>query len=252
MQRKTNKILARLAILFLLVNIFACSSTPEKKSSETADIYLQLGERYLSMNRLETSKENLEKALSLDSNNVRTYIAMAYLYEKIEKFSEASDYYEKAYSLAPEDLAMQNNYGRFLCTQKKYDQGMELLTKAMTNLLNDKQWLALTNAGICELNQGQKGKAKTYFKQALQLNENYTPALLEMLKISYQNSEFWPAKAYLDRYLGAAQHTSETLWYGMQIERALGHQGLATEYENLLVEKFPLSKEAKKIGVVRH
>jgi Tfp pilus assembly protein PilF len=33
----------------------------------------------------------------------------------------------------------------------------------------------------------------------------------------------------------------------MQTERALGNEALAKEYEHLLLEKFPLSDEAKQI-----
>jgi type IV pilus assembly protein PilF len=38
----------------------------------------------------------------------------------------------------------------------------------------------------------------------------------------------------------------------MQTERALGKTGLAEEYQNLLLQKFPLSDEAKKTQPVLH
>jgi type IV pilus assembly protein PilF len=37
----------------------------------------------------------------------------------------------------------------------------------------------------------------------------------------------------------------------MQTERALGNEELAKEYQNLLVEKFPLSNEAKRIAGIK-
>ncbi|PPD42994.1 MAG: type IV pilus biogenesis/stability protein PilW [Methylobacter sp.] len=232
-------------ILACALTLGACASTAEK--NEKTDTYLQLGVRYMNMNRLEIAKENLEKALNNDSGNVKVHNALAFLYEKIEKYPIAKEHYETALKLAPEDLGVLNNYGRFLCEHGDPVQGMSLLAKAIANLLNDRQWLALTNAGICELKQGQKSRAKAFFKQALLSNPEYAPALLEMQIISYQNREYWPAKAYLQRYLGAAQHTSQSLWYGMQTERALGNNGLAQEYKNLLLERFPLSDEAKKV-----
>ena len=127
---------------------------------------------------------------------------------------------------------------------------MALLTKAISTQLNDRQWLALTNAGRCQLAMKQQQSAKAYFKQALILNNTYAPALLEMQKISYQNGEYWAAKGYLQRYLSVASHTSGTLWFAMLTERALGNTALAKEYQNLLVEDFPLSDEAKQIKPV--
>lgn len=238
----------RVAVFMLSLAVSACSLWSEKKDENPADIYLQLGIRYLNMNRLEAAKENLEQALKEESNNIQAHNALAFLYEKIEKYPEARAHYEAALRLAPDDLGVQNNFGRFLCEQQQFDKGMDLLNRAIANLLNDRQWLALTNAGLCQLGLGQKQKAKAYFKQALLANDAYAPALLEMQKLSYQNGEYWPAKGYLQRYLSAATHTVESLWFGMQTERALGNEGLAREYQNLLLEKFPLSDEAKKIS----
>jgi type IV pilus assembly protein PilF len=234
-----------LLIPALTTALLACSSLGDNK--EITDTHLQLGIRYMNMNKLEVAKENLDQALSYNPSNAQVHNALAFLYEKIEKYPQAKEHYQTALQLAPEDLGVQNNYGRFLCERKEFDKGMALLNKAATNLLNDRQWLALTNAGICQLGLGQKARAKAYFKQALLINPSYAPALLEMQKISYQNGEYWPAKAYLQRYLGVAQHTAESLWYGMQTERALNNNGLAQEYKNLLLEKFPLSDEARKV-----
>lgn len=239
------KTVNRMAISLLSAALLSCATASEKH--ETADIYLQLGVRYLSMNRLELAKENLERALSVESDNIRVHNALAYLYEKINKIPEAKENYQTALKLAPDDLDVQNNYGRFLCDHGEYQQGLALLSQASSSPLNDKQWLALTNTGRCQLAMGQKQKAKTYFKLALQLNDSYAPALLEMQKLSYQSGEFWPAKGYLQRYLINAQHTPETLWFALQTERALGNDAQAQEYQNLLLEKFPLSNEAKQI-----
>jgi len=240
--------LKTLAIIMLLALIAGCASWTEKKGEDPADIYLQLGIRYLNMNRLEAAKENLERALKEEPDNIQAHNALAFLYEKIEIVPKARTHYEAALKAAPDDLGVQNNFGRFLCEQKQFDKGMDLLNRAIANLLNDRQWLALTNAGICQLDLGQKQRAKAYLKQALLANDTYAPALLAMQKLSFQNGEYWPAKGYLQRYLSVAAHTAGSLWYGMQTEQALGNEGQAREYQNLLLEKFPLSNEAKKMG----
>lgn len=248
MSLKSTTRVTQLTLILLSTSLLGCGSWGEQKDDNRADIYLQLGIRYLSMNRLEVAKENLEKSLQEEPNNAQAHNVLAHLYEKIEKIPEAKAHYESALNIAPNDLGVQNNYGHFLCEQKQFDQGMTLLNRAIANLLNDRQWFALTNAGLCELGLGQKQRAKAYFKQALLVNMSYAPALLEMQKLSYQTGEFWPAKAYLQRYLSVAEHTSESLWYGMQTERALGNAGLAKEYQNLLLEKFPLSEQAKNLN----
>jgi len=234
----------------LVAVLTACSSTGNTKSDNSEDVHLQLGVRYLSMNKLELARDNLQQAVKDNSGNAQAHNALAFLYEKLNQPDKAKDHYETALDLTPDDLGVKNNFGRFLCEHKEFEQGMDLLSEASSNPLNDRQWLALTNAGRCKLSMRQKQQAENYFRQALQLNNAYAPALSEMQKIAYEKGDFWAAKGFLQRYLGVAGHTPETLWFAVLTERALGNKALAGEYKNLLLEQFPLSNEAKKIAGV--
>jgi type IV pilus biogenesis/stability protein PilW len=199
------------------------------------------------MNKLELAKENLLQSLKINSDNAQAHNALAFLYEKLKQFDNAKKHYEIALDLMPDDLGVQNNFGRFLCEHGDYDEGMDLLAQASSSALNDRQWMALTNAGRCQLGLGQKQLAENYFRQALQLNNAYGPALSEMQKLLMKR-RLLGGKRFLQRYLGVEEHTPETLWFAAQTERALGKKELARQYRNLLLEKFPLSNEAKKIG----
>jgi type IV pilus assembly protein PilF len=238
--------------VFLALALSSCASWTENapKEEDLASIHVQLGVRYMDLNKLEVAKENLQLALKEDPQNPQAHNAFAFLYEKLNDYDNAKEQYEKALGLTPNDWSGQNNFGRFLCDRGEYEQGMTLLAQDLSTELNDRQWLALTNAGRCQLAMKQTQQAKAYFKQALILNSAYPPALLEMQKISYQSGEYWAAKGFLQRYLSVSAHTSGTLWFGMQTERALGNVELAKEYQKLLLEKFPLSDEAKQIQPV--
>ncbi|MDD2661291.1 MAG: type IV pilus biogenesis/stability protein PilW [Methylococcales bacterium] len=254
MPPETSKIINRFScVLLLAIVITSCAShdVNSTNNDDSAGVYLQLGVRYMDLGKLEIAKENLLLALKKDPDNTQVHNAFAFLYEKLNNYDHAKEQYEIALDKSPDDWNVQNNFGRFLCDRGEYEQGMVLLIKAISTQLNDRQWLALTNAGRCQLAMQQKQSAKAYFRQALILNNEYAPALLEMQKISYENGEYWAAKGYLQRYLGVANHTSGTLWFGMQTERALGNEALAKEYQNLLVEKFPLSNEAKRIAGIK-
>jgi type IV pilus assembly protein PilF len=245
LSKKINRLASGVLLMFALSSCASLTGNTDKEE-DLASIHLQLGVRYMDLNKLEVAKENLQLAQQKDPNNPQIHNAFAFLYEKLNDYDKAKEQYEIALDLTPADWSVQNNFGRFLCDRGEYEQGMALLTQAISTQLNDKQWLALTNAGRCQLAMKQQQSAKTYFKQALILNNAYPPALLEMQKVSYKSGEYWAAKAYLQRYLSVAAHTSGTLWFGMQTERALGNAELAKEYQKLLLEKFPLSDEAKQ------
>lgn len=244
---KSIKIMNQMSIVLLTAALIACATSTEKKAADSADVYLQLGVKYLEMNKLEIAKEHLQHALKGDSSNAQAHNALAVLFEKINNYGEARDHYETALKLAPDDLGIQNNFGRFLCDRGEFEKGMALLTQAISTPLNDRQWLALTNAGRCQLAMKQQQKAEDYFRAALQLNNSYAPALLEMQKLSYLKGALWPAKGFLQRYLSVASHTPQTLWIAIQTERALGNQQQAEDYQKLLLETFPISEEAKLV-----
>jgi type IV pilus assembly protein PilF len=249
--KSSNKMTRCAVVLLLAISLSACSWFSDGPAEKPTDIYLQLGVRYMDLNKLELAKENLQKALEKEPNNARAHSALAFLNEKINHFDQAKQHYDVALGLSPDDIGIQNNYGKFLCDRRQFSRGLELLTQATSNLLNDKPWMALTNAARCHLGMGQRPQAVALLKQALDMNGQYSAALLEMQKISYQMGEYKTAEDYLQRYLGEANHTAETLWIGIQTEQALGNLSLANEYRNLLLDKFPNSNEAKQVAGIR-
>ena len=242
---RTSKLfLSSIFVCFLT----ACATTDDTKSVEgnAANVYLQLGVRYLNLNKMEIAKENLQHAIHLDSKNAQAFNALAFLDEKLNKIDDARAHYQTAIALTPDDLGIKNNYGRFLCEQGEIENGMALLTTAATDGLNERPWLAMTNLGRCYMQLAKYQEAETYFTQALQLNQNYSPALLEMQKINYHQGNFSTARVYLNRYAQVSEHTPESLLIATQIEGAAGNAGMAKHYQTLILTKFPLSAEAKR------
>jgi type IV pilus assembly protein PilF len=246
-QSNGGELLYSVTLGFIFAGLISCASlTDEDKKKESGSIYLQLGVRYLDLDKLEIAKENLQIALTKDPDNIQVHNAYAFLYEKLKDDQQASEHYERALALSPDNWSVQNNFGRFLCDHGKYQQGLALLVLASSTQLNDRQWIALTNAGRCQLAMKNNQRARAYFEQALILSFTYAPALLEMQKISFQNREYQEARNYLERYLKVGAFTSGLLWVAMQTEFSLGSLSTAEHYQQLLVEKFPLSYEAKQ------
>jgi type IV pilus assembly protein PilF len=243
---KTQTMFFCLATLFLTACV---DNSPSKNvtSEEKAVTYLDMGIRYMDIGELKIAKENLEKALEWDANNPNIHNAAAALYEKIQEPENARNHYQISLRLDPENPQLQNNYGRFLCETGSQAEGLEHLNIALNMPLNNRRWFALTNAGRCLLKQGQKPQAENYFREALLLQNDYPPALLEMLKISYSEGKYLSAQAFLQRYQNVAQSSAEFLWYAMQIEIALNHKALADQYKAALLNDFPSSEEANRV-----
>jgi len=240
-------------ILIVLISFFmnACVNTNPPKESlskkKEAELYVQMGVRYLEMNMLKDAQEKLERAVEVDATNSDAYNALGALYEKFKQFDKAENAYKKAMSFDQDNVSIKNNYGRFLCARGNYESGIKLLKNALALPLNNRKWFAYTHIGHCELLQGQKQLAEDNFRQALLENPRYLPALFEMQKISYHSRKFMSARAFLERYLEVSKHTSSTLWFAVQTERALGNKKMAEQYKGQLFSLFPASKEAQRL-----
>ena len=136
MQSDAEKLFNRISFGFLLAVLISCASlTDEATKKESGSIYLQLGVRYMDLDKLEIAKENLQIALTKDPDNVQVHNAYAFLYEKLKDDQQASVHYERALALSPDDWSVQNNFGRFLCERGKYKDGMALLLLASSTKL---------------------------------------------------------------------------------------------------------------------
>lgn len=220
---------------------------PKYTDEEKALTNLDLGLRYMELGQFETALEKLNRALDLDSSNSRIHDALGVLYERIGRKEDAEEHFLKALNLKPDDASAVNNYGRFLCDRGQYDQGMTYLKQAIAMPLNARKWFALSNAGICEYKQGHDEQAEQYLRTALEQQPNYAQALSGMVKITYKKGDYFKTRAFLDRYAGSARESAEMLWYAVQTERQLGNPKQAEEYRQQLLQKFPLSDEAKKL-----
>jgi type IV pilus assembly protein PilF len=219
----------------------------EKNKAEISQANTMLGVEYLRAGNYEMSREKLEKALAADPGNSQAHDAIAVLYEQIGEPDLAEKHYKKSLRLNPDNPRGHNNYGQFLCANKRYaDAEKEFLTAA-----NDPFYptpsLALTNAGLCALRIPDEEMAEKYFRKALEIDPKYPPALLQMATLNYSRSNYMGARAYLDRYRESGQDTPESLWLGIRTEYALDDHRAWGNYALILRNNFPDSPQAAEL-----
>lgn len=214
---------------------------PKKASEANAE----LGVAYLTRGNYEYAMNKLKKALAYDDDNAKAHHYIAELYRRLGENDLASEHFKEAMNLEDEDSSIKNNYGIFLCGIGSYEKGMNLLTAALTDPLYKEKGRVYENMGICTQNQGNIKLAEEHFRKALTLDENLPASLLGMAQIEFDKQNIKSAATYLNRYNKISQHTAQSLWLGVLIERKSGRKGRAGSYAVLLKGKFPDSKEAK-------
>jgi len=241
----------RAALLFVMALLLtACQSGGSREGSSREDDRLKLAEintqlalAYMQDGDNELALQKLESALESNPKSVNTRNAMALLYNNLGEYKEAEENYRKALEFDARNITALNNYGRFLCQQKRFDEGQARLKQAIDNPLNPVPENAMANAGTCAMQAGDAIKAEDFFRAALQRSPRLSPALLSMAQLSLDQQNPLQARAYYQRYVEISPQSPRTLWLGMRIEHALGNQDAVASHALQLKNRFPDSPE---------
>lgn len=214
---------------------------------EAAIINTQLGAGYAREKLYPLAIQKLKLAIRERSDYARAHATLAFVYAKMGKNTDAGQQYQRALALAPNNPDTLNNYGVFLCSNGRAIQAQNYFKRAANNPNYATPEVALTNAGVCLKNIGRRRLAMKKFREALQINTNFPLALDQMAQLAYQEKKYLEAQALEQRYQDVANAGPAMLLLVMRTERALGNAKKAKEYEVLLIQKYPDSKEAGAI-----
>ena len=89
------------------------------------------------------------------------------------------------------------------------------------------------------LRDGDLDKAEKYLRQSLEFDDKVPDTLLAMSEVSYRQSSYLRARAFLQRYEAVGPITEESLLLGYRIESELGDQRSAQRYRTELAERHP-------------
>lgn len=237
------------SILLLMVLLLAGCATLSSDSSadahKAARTNTQLGLAYMRQGRFEQALDRLTKAVKQDPGYAEAHSVLAILYHRLGQMDDAERHYRRSVILAPDDSAMLNNYGQFLCERGKLDEAKRHLRRAAENPLYPTPEVPLSNAGVCLLRAGRSAEAESYFLEALRHNPNFARALFFMAQLRHEAGHALSARGFYQRYLAQASQTPESLWLGIQIERELGDMDAVASYSLQLKNRFPDSEQAR-------
>ncbi len=251
-----------LIVTMISVVLFACSSNhlsssngdafatnkpkPSKdKSLRAAASNVRLSAAYLSQGEIARAKSKILEAYQQAPDWPPVLDGMAYYYGQTGETKQAEEYYLKAISMSSGDGESLNNYGVFLCDQKRYQEAIEKFVQAAKETNYVTVASAYENAGICASLIPNQQLAEKYYLQALEVDPQSLRALLELSRLRFQQDNAKEAYARLQTYFAlSGPKTPDTLWLSYQLSRRLGRLNEAASTALLLKGKFPNSSEA--------
>lgn len=215
-----------------------------------ADVYIELSAAYLQEDNLTESFKNAKKAVIVDPKSSNAFYMQALVYQRLGQLEDADESFRRAIELDPRNPVALNAYGSFLCEQQRFEDADGYFRRALGNPLYATPWLASHNAGWCREQSGDESGAESDYRAALRSNPRFAPSLLGMARISYEQTSYMSARAYLQRFAEVARHTPESLWLGFRTENQLGDKDQMASYGLKLRSLYPDSEQAQYLRAI--
>lgn len=241
------RVLLFTSALILLSGLGGCTTetyVDSEQIKEASQYNAELGVAYLQQGRYELALTKLKKSLGQNPDNADAQHFIAELYHQIGKTSLASKHFERAMELDPDNSMLKNNYGVFLCEQKKFTESRKLFTEVANDPLYTQKGSLHENIGLCAKEKGDLKTAEEYFRKALRERPSSPKSLLAMAELSFDRQDYAGSRKYLYKYLKLARHNAASLWLGILLEKKTGNTNRVASYSILLKGKFPDSKQA--------
>lgn len=236
------------ALLFLLIPLLTACVTDGGRvpdNIKASAVNVQLGMGYFRQNNMELASQKLKKALRQNPDSASAHNAFAILQERLLQNDKAEFHYERATQLDSSNSEAANNYGTFLCRNKREKDSEEYFLKALDNPLYKTPEFAYTNAAICLLRIDQRDQARIYLQKALAVRRNFSTALISMAKLDFEDEDYNGAKIYLDRFHRVVGPTARSLWLAIRTELQMDSNRDVNELSQQLQANFPDSEEYK-------
>lgn len=231
--------------LFLQACVTTTNQTPVNVDG-ALDKRIQLGMKYLGVDKRDNARYQFSKALELDSKSAEAYHGIALVHQANGELEPADDAFKKALRYADDSnrAGIYVSYGNYWMEQKEPERACDYFEKAAEDFDFGRRPEALYRAGKCAEAIGNSARIKPAFEHALNLNENYSPVLIELAEIYFTDGEYAKSKKLLDRYMTlVTPPNARALWLGIRIERIFGNKDKEASYALALKNRYPYSKE---------
>lgn len=236
-------------VLLLIMTLAGCATPVEKqKSSEfdsirAADARISLGLGYLNSDRYQQAQQNLQQALRYAPDYYRALLSMAYYQQRVGESEKADRFYQQALRLAPDNGDVYNNYGVFLCEQRRFAAAKQAFLQAIAQPYYHRVSDSYENAAFCQLTAGERQSAKALFEKAVDHDPLRVRSGLQLAKLEIEDGQETRAIARIQRLQRQVGERPAGLLLLVKAHQQQGNAEQAAHDAQRLAQQFPESKE---------
>ena len=204
------------------------------------DVLLAIGYLEETAGNYEIALGYYQKALDVEPESSQGWFHLGHVLEFLNKQAEAFPAYVKAYSLNQNDPLISMAYAKTKLFNKEYFDALSLYESA-SKLPNASPTLkseALTNASIISrIDLNNFPQSLEYSRQAVELDENFSPALAEHGFNTGMNNQLDEGIALMKRAIEANPRISQNYWRLGSLYRLKGDFNSAATYQEQALER---------------
>lgn len=222
-------------------------NTADSESRQRARAFTDLAGAYFARAQYKVALDELRKAIIADSRYGPAYNVYGMIYMELAEHRLAEENFNRAIELDRNDSEARNNYGWFLCTRGRYDEGLAQFGEALRNPLYTRPEQAMANAGQCAELKGDLALAEANLLKSLKLQPDNGTAVIKLAGLYFRQNRLADAQRLLARHAEISPPTAESLWLGVRLERKLGDRAQEAAYGLQLRKRFPDSNQARSL-----
>jgi type IV pilus assembly protein PilF len=217
----------------------------DSESRHRARAFTDLAHAYLVRGQYKVALDELRKAITADSRFGPAYNVYGLIYMELAEDRLAEENFRRAIELDRSDSETRSNYGWFLCSLGRYDEGLEQFSTALRNPLYAQPEQAMANAGLCAERKGDLALAESNLIKSLKLQPDNPNTVIKLAGLYFRQGKWVETQRLLGRHAELAPPTAESLWLGVRLERKLGDRAQEAAYGLQLRKRFPDSQEER-------
>lgn len=212
-------------------------------SRNRARIHTELASMYFQRGQDAVAEQELKEAIAADKDYAPAYSMLGVVYMDLKENDQARENFQRALRIVPNDSAINNTYGWFLCQTGSPKDSIQYFVAAIRNPLYETPQLAYLNMGLCSEKMNESAQAEENFQRALRIDPNMAQALLNLSRLWFRDGRYADARTLITRYNKVTDPTAESLWLVLRIERKLNDKSAEASAAAQLRRGFSTSQE---------
>lgn len=221
------------------------TASDETDASKRARVRLELAAGYFGRGQMTTALDQVKLAIAADPMLGEAFNLRGLIYASLGDDRLAEESFRRALQINPRDADAMQNFGWYLCQQKRYAEANEQYKQALAVPQYRDAPRTLLTQGICHARAGDLAEAERAMVRAYELDPANPSTAFFLSELLYKRGEYERARFYIRRVNSSADvANAQTLWLAVRIENRLGNRPGRDELGKQLRGRFADSREA--------